>query len=410
MRNFLTQLLGLPVTADRWLRLVHARISGIFLTFAIYLLTLGPLFNIIGLKGLNLIPLFAFVAAWTIAVFYPRALGLLFISNLPASPKSWDRRKIINDAGDLLAKIFGEIGIWPVSILFLLSTINLSNKLSAVWVIYGAAMILAIYTIRYGKSGKFFKRLAYLYALTMIILSLISLIPSHYQVKYFGFNLSSELAASDQEKAVSEVEEVVAEAEQDAVKKRLHEIEKRAKAGKLTDDDKKYLDQLIQERNDNALVHKISSSAGSLTESVIEGIKTLRSPSIPQIAVVPTPAPSYYTAPAVQTRPAPAVYKTPEKNYSGRYEICWERPEKTKCIRPYIRAKGDSLKSDYTNRSEHLKFDGRRDGDGKFSGDVIFARPGKVSSRDFSFDLENMSGSLEVRGGQIEEVKIKKLS
>jgi len=122
-------------------------------------------------------------------------------------------------------------------------------------------------------------------------------------------------------------------------------------------------------------------------------------------------APRYTKAEAAVARQQVYIPKpAPKPTLSGKYEICWERYGEERCIRPRINVTGDSLSSDYTNGAEHLKFSGHRESGSKYSGKTVFSRPGKVSSRDFSLDFENMSGSLEVRGGQFEEVTIKKLS
>jgi hypothetical protein len=414
MRNFVLQILRLPATADAYLQELHAKISWLFIWFCLYASTLGPYATGHHFGWINFIPLFLWVVAWTIIMFNPRTLAALEALRLAESEKGQRKEAAEGALSDTLPKVWGEICFWPLVVLFYLAMIDASSKPSLVWLIYAAALIYAVYTIRYQKDTRFFKKLSVTVAVIMIVVSLIRFIEPENQYNWFGSNVSALLKASPWDKKIS-----VESANADGLLQSWEYLEWRKLNEKmlleeLTDKEMAKLNKLKEKRFSRSVPGRMLGLAKAMFNGIRDAWPERTVNAAPTPTKITAPAPQV-SAPAIPIQPEPitipTVYKVPERDYSGSYQICWRGGER--CIWPKVNARGENLVIDYTynNSAGKIVFSGAKIEDGKYHGQYVFSGSnGRSHSREFEMDLKNLSGWRLDPTGERDNLTIKKLS
>lgn len=110
----------------------------------------------------------------------------------------------------------------------------------------------------------------------------------------------------------------------------------------------------------------------------------------------------------------PAV-EIPEKDYSGKYRICWAKEEGMpldQCIRPLITARDGKLTANYPfgDGRARMKFDGEEKNPGEYEGNFLYNGVEEDFTRGFKMNLQELSGHIINSAGQPSELMIEKLS
>jgi len=131
--------------------------------------------------------------------------------------------------------------------------------------------------------------------------------------------------------------------------------------------------------------------------------------------IPPAMAPNYYSAPAVQFSAPAAETPRPEKDYSGRYKICWVKEEGMpldQCIRPRLTATDGKLTTNYSfgDGNARMKFFGNENESGVYKGDFTYSGVEGNFTRGFEINLRELEGYIINSAGQPSELRIEKLS
>lgn len=158
----------------------------------------------------------------------------------------------------------------------------------------------------------------------------------------------------------------------------------------------------------------VKGSVGYVPSRVLDwSWKEYPSP-VKEAGYVSPPTTSYSPPPAPQA-PTPAVNETPEKDYSGKYKLCWAKKEGMpldQCIRPLITARDGKLAADYSfgNGNARMKFCGSEKESGEYEGNFLYDGVEGNFTRGFKMNLGDLSGYIINSAGQQSELMIEKLS
>lgn len=361
MKNLIFQILRLPKTTDKFLAKAYARIAWLFIWFTVYLATIGPFATGHHLGWINLIPLFLWTVAWTVTALHPRALVGLIALHLPGAESKKKKEIITKVLSDTLPKFFGEIGIWPIILLFYLAIIDASLKPSVAWFIYAAGLVYAFYVLNYNKGARLFKRISAAVAIAMIVISLISLMEPENQLHYFGFNVSASLRASPWDKDITKAEAKTEELQQNKEHDRWEKlVDKMDRDGELTEADYTELNELKEKKFARTIPGKVWNSAKSALLWISPSPKAAN-------AYTPTtftPAPAYTPpAPIEESNPPVFIAPAPKTTFTNAV-IYWGYGYETKIEHINVSLNGDGIILEGNGRL----FKGIKDSRGLYSG------------------------------------------
>ena len=259
MRKILNIIARTLVDAYDIYSILHLKVFGLFFTI-IAIFAVGVTFNYLGLMVVNGCLGIIFIIAATYIASQPKVItGLIGIGT---GTELKEPINGITDAFKLWAIILSQIMIW-VSIFFLIcATVHFDRNIDAMPVIVLGLFIIFMAAPTWGFKSNIPKRLAYIYAIVMVIVYFSCMISPVSYKHYIKFDPVRIFRVSDVDIVLAEIEDIEEEQADENIEKELKEIKSKIKKReKLSDNEEKFLQNEKKERDNRSVVTKTSNAS-----------------------------------------------------------------------------------------------------------------------------------------------------
>ncbi|MCX6763250.1 MAG: hypothetical protein NTZ97_00740 [Candidatus Moranbacteria bacterium] len=265
MLNIIIALFGLTRDAMLPLRRIYFRI--IVRTFiAIIILTIiGWLINIAGLPGLNILFFLILLTTAVIVAFMPDSLAVTLaagiVSGIAEEPETIEDE--VKSFSKAYMKAACEITFWISIAFFFLGTMSFQERPSAFFLIVSALAVIGLVSYKLDIVGRLGWKVVLYYAVIVLMVNILGLIPGYIWVKVTGHNPVSTFSISNTEKNISTIGDLSSKIEDERNSARLNEIIDKMKNSKITeaelsDEDKEFLKKMRENKAQENLPCRIS--------------------------------------------------------------------------------------------------------------------------------------------------------
>lgn len=172
---------------------------------------LGFIFNLIGLKEVNLV--FAIISAivyisigfWPDILLGMLALGV--VSGTARSPQTISQET--KRFWELYKSFLLQLMLWTSLVFFVLGTISFRENWFSFFAILAALILLGLMSTVWKMGGAFAKKLAWYYVVFMVILFALRLIPGGWQVRLLGTDLFGSASVTKKEETIVEINRII---------------------------------------------------------------------------------------------------------------------------------------------------------------------------------------------------------
>jgi hypothetical protein len=272
----MTRLFGL--TMDK-ANQIHARLISKGVIYGSLLICLSIVFNICGWLIVNQIIGILLVLAGI--VFLSRPKFIFGVASLGMAKGAVGSGTATGEAEKFLKWYWDVAGhaLLVVSLASLfLGTVSVSENPKAVPAILLSLMALGFMVWKWDTKFAFGKKFANFYAFSVLLLSLLAIVPRPLWIKFTGHDPRAVFAVSERDKAVSDVEKLQAQRAEKEVVEKLKAIEEKLKDGfGITNEEKTFLEKMQKERDARSLpafsmklVSSVQSSVAKREEKATE--------------------------------------------------------------------------------------------------------------------------------------------